>query len=52
VWLRVVDRLSPHQVVDSTDVVVEERPGRAEAAWSVALRRVGGGWRIAEVVPA
>jgi len=52
VWLRVVDRLSPHQVVDSTDVAVEERPGRAEAAWSVALQRVPGGWRIAEVVPA
>jgi hypothetical protein len=52
VWLRVVDRLAPHRVVDSAGVVVEERPGRAEAVWIVALAPVEGGWRITEVVPA
>ena len=52
VWLRVVDRLSAHQIVDPAGAVVEQRPGRAEAAWAVALREVASGWRIDEVAPA
>jgi hypothetical protein len=49
VWLRVVDRLPAHQVVDAAGTVVEERPARSEAAWLVALADGPEGWRLLDI---
>jgi hypothetical protein len=49
VRLRVVDEMSPYRLVDSAGTVVDERPGRGAARWTVTLRRSGGRWRVYDV---
>jgi len=49
VRLRVVDVLRRHRLVDRAGAVVERRPGRTAATWSVTLALEEGRWRIYHV---
>ena len=49
VRLRVVDVLRRHRLVDGSGAVVERRPGRTAATWSVTLARDEGRWRVYDV---
>ena len=49
VRLQVTDVLAAHRLVDGEGAVVQERAGRGEATWAVALRRVDGRWLVYDV---
>lgn len=48
--LRVVDRLPPYQLVDSTGAAVESPPGRESTTWLLTLTPGPDGWLISEIV--
>ena len=50
--LSVRDLRAAYDLVDTSGRVVEHRAARPEASWQVELVRLGGDWRVADVVPA
>ncbi len=49
VRLQVTDVLAAHRLVDGEGAVVQQRAGRGEVTWAVALRRVDGRWLVYDV---
>ena len=47
--LRVIDRLSDHELVDADGHVVRTTSGRGARTWIVAVRQTDDGWRIANI---
>ena len=51
VVLRVVDVLTPHELLADNGALVEQRPGRGERSYDLVLTSAGDGWLIAELTP-
>ena len=49
VTLDVVDQLAAYSILDAHDRVVERRPARGAARWTMQLRRDQGVWRFVEI---